>query len=434
MGILSRKVVPMLTRPMIKLKEVVLPSAKEREASHSTEDGSEPMALEGTLHYKKGGKGNRKPFPWKRRYVVLDMADGGSIACFRVKDKSRKNMLRQMYTKLNRDSSEMTVGAPSRENEVCLYSECHGVTCKKSVMEGALTSSSLSLLYSSVPPDIPWIVKDVCMDSRMFCIEIPTTDDTILQHVKYNDVDDDNGSETSCSTREDQLMEVDFDEKVVTRMEHPLSLSPLPEEMSVMGATALESQLADEFYENILEAQKQSKKRLRFYFRCGRSGNEKALWLRALAKIERMSSEPSRKGRVMGTVTKVLAGNSRIRSEISASFANQTRQLELMFNSQTFSERMIEEDAANLHQTPSGKEFRVVPTYAYPHRWMTSAELREEMILPSSHFHDLSLPSKRGQEIGTLKVEVLQCLGLPKLDRASETDAGEYSNVSVEIS
>jgi hypothetical protein len=128
-GFLSKKVVPMMVRPLIKLKEVVMPSEKEKEASNSTmlatEDESEPMTLEGTLSYKKGGKGNRKPFPWKRRYVVLDMADGGSVSCFRVKDKSRKNMLRQMYTKLNRDSNEMTVGAPSRENEVCLYSKCH---------------------------------------------------------------------------------------------------------------------------------------------------------------------------------------------------------------------------------------------------------------------------------------------------------------------
>jgi hypothetical protein len=129
-GFLSKKVIPMLMRPVIKLKEVVLPSEKEKGVIDttmlSTEDDSEPMTLEGTLYYKKGGKGKRKPFPWKRRYVVLDMADGGSISCFRVKDKFRKNMLRQMYTKINRDSNEMTVGAPSRENEVCLYSECHG--------------------------------------------------------------------------------------------------------------------------------------------------------------------------------------------------------------------------------------------------------------------------------------------------------------------
>jgi hypothetical protein len=263
----------------------------------------------------------------------------------------------------------------------------------------------------------------------MFCIEIPTTDDKILDHVENNeddDDDDDDGSELSFSTSEDQLVEVDFDQKIGTHMEHSPSLSPLPEETSVMDETALESLLADELYEDIFEAQKQSKKRLRFYFRCGRSGNEKALWLRALAKIERMSSEPSRKGRVMGSVNKVLAGNCRIRSEISASFASQTRQLERMSNSSIpFSDRMIEEDTSNVHLTPSGKEFRVVPTYAYPHRWMTSAELREEMLLPSSHFHDLSVRSRRGQEIGTLKVEVLQCLGLPKLDRSSETDAGE---------
>jgi hypothetical protein len=307
-------------------------------------------------------------------------------------------MLRQMYTKLNRDSSEMIVGAPSRDHEVCLY----------------------------IPPDIPWIVRDVCMDSRMFCIEIPTTDDTMLRFHASEQEEDDDESESSVLTAEDRLMEVVQLDGVGNQMEHPSSLSPLPDETSVMGETALESQLAEDLYEDIIDAQKHSKKRLRFYFRCRRSSNEKALWLRALAKIDRMSLEPSRKGRVLGTLSKVVAGNSRIRSETSASFASQTRQLELMCNSQSFTDG-VEDDTAGLHHTPSGKEFRVVPTYAYPHRWMTSAELHEEMVLPSSHFHDLRLPSKSGQEIGTLKVEVLQCLGLPKLDRSSETDAGEYS-------
>lgn len=396
MGILSKNVVPVLTRPMARLKDGLMFSSEEKEAPlskmRSTEDGSENLTLEGTLYYRKGGKGNRKPFPWKRRYVILDMVDGGSISCFKIKDKYRRNMLRQMYTKLNRDSSEMIVGAPSRDNELCLY----------------------------IPPDIPWIVRDVCMDARMFCIEIPTTDDTMLHFPANEQEEDDDGSESSVSIAEDLSMEVVRLDGPGNQLEHPSSFSPLPEEPSLMGETALESQLAEDLYEDITEAQQHSKKRLRFYFRCRRSSNEKALWLRALAKIDRMALEPSRKGRVLGTLSKVVAGNSRIRSEISASFASQTRQLELMSNSQSFTKEI--ED-----HTPTGKEFRVLPAYAYPHRWMTSAELREEMVLPSSHFHDLRLSSKSGLEIGTLKVEVLQCLGLPKLDRSSETDAGEYS-------
>ena len=184
-------------------------------------------------------------------------------------------------------------------------------------------------------------------------------------------------------------------------------------ETSAMEETELESQLVDDLQDEIIEAQQHNKKRLRYYFKCMRTGNEKALWLKCFAKIDRMSNQSSRKGKVIGSLSKAVSSSSRIRSETSASFARETRQLDRMFSDQP----EVVGDASKIHNTPSGREFRVVPTYAYPHRWMTSAELREEMLLPSSHFHDLRVPSSRGQEIGTLRVEVLQCLGLPKLDR-----------------
>ena len=57
---------------------------------------------------------------------------------------------------------------------------------------------------------------------------------------------------------------------------------------------------------------------------------------------------------------------------------------------------------------------------------MTNAELHQEMVKPSTVFHDLRKPANQ-KEIGTVKIEVLQCLGLPRLDRASETDAVIYA-------
>ena len=357
---------------------------EQQTLERSSDDGSDPMTLEGTLYYRKGGRG-KKVFAWKRLYVVLDMADGGSVSCFKIK-KDDTNMLRKMYTSLNRgmgngSDGDAPAGAPSRQEDVVLY----------------------------FPTDINWIVKDVQHDSKCFAIEIPTTEDAQENDQEEEDDDDEASAVSATSSFAGQEMED--------------SLAPLAEETSVMGETALESHLADSLLEDLTDARSKSKKRLRFYFKCVRSGNEKALWLRAFSKCDRMSDVPSRKGKVRGTIAKALSGNVRIRSETSAAFASETRQLERMFGNHQVLATTNENSPG---KSPGGKEFRVVPTYAYPHRWMTAAELDEEMVMPSSHFHDLRMPSKRGEEIGTLKVEVLQCLGLPKLDRASETDAVVY--------
>lgn len=381
-----------ITRPVTKLKDSLFSSEQEGPVQSSAEDGTEQMTLEGLLYYKKGGRGKR-PFKWKKRFVRLDMADGGSISCYRAKDEGAKKMLKQMATSLHMESD------------------------KKSGDGGGPNSEDVCLLF---PADLPWVVKDLYYDSRMFTIEVPTMTDAIDEVLLQEEDEDDDESvvtEMSCSA-----------------VQIEPSLSPVAEEedayeyeSSAMEETELESQLADELQDEIIEAQQLNKKRLRFYFKCVRTGNEKALWLRAFAKIDRMSNQSSRKGKFVGSLAKAVSSNTRIRSETSASFARETRQLDRIFDDHPLgSSAEAKEPTDQLHTTPSGKEFRVVPTYAYPHRWMTSAELREEMLLSSAHFHDLRMPSKRGQEIGTIRVEVLQCLGLPKLDRVSETDAVCY--------
>jgi hypothetical protein len=201
-----------------------------------------------------------------------------------------------------------------------------------------------------------------------------------------------------------------------------------------------------------------------YYFKCIGGGNEKILWLNAARKLDRLAEDSAVRRKISSrTVT------SRTRSIASVATADRRRAMERalsvtprmgggfqgMLDADALKDAVCSDgdcdsynedngldhndaplsirsgsssgDAMDLLSPVGRKEHKVFPVSAYPNRWMTDGELQEEMLMPSKVFHDLRVdPDKTDGEIGTLRVEVLECIGLPKMDRFSNTDAVSY--------
>lgn len=395
----------------------------------SLESDCEPVSLEGFLQCRMGKSSGHSSLIWKRKFVYFSFADGGSITVYKdspnfdVNKIEDSGVLRSVYNKLSRNG---------------------------------VHKGHRNVDYD-ITPDLPWIAKDVERDSATFVVEIPTSDDdilsiddvsvsattvkstgtvTILRHddLELESDDDDDKSEDDDSVRGYLITSstADCDDSGVVDYNEMQKHESFSEDG---GKTGSRHDLRKE-----MATAKTKGKPLRIYFRCEKGSNEKALWLRAFATFGRLSSEYRKQRGIINALTAPLhlnSSNARIRSKENAFLARDTRNLDLTDSP----EDAPEADITSVEQLVLGKnptlardkEFRVIPAYAYPHRWMTLSEMREEMVLSSEHFHDLRVPDCTGKVIGSLKVEVLQCLGLPKLDRARETDAvvylvcGEYS-------
>jgi hypothetical protein len=261
-----------------------------------------------------------------------------------------------------------------------------------------------------IPAHLPWVVKDVENSQATFCIEIPTAE--------LDDVYD--------GTESEAVSEIHVDTHSVATSIH---------EVGVMLDDDEDDEVPDDLFDELVCAKKR-RRPLRVYFRCNKGSPEKALWIRAFSRIGRFSNQVRQKKSLLVALTSPLyLGPSRVRTrnQEHAGFARATRELdredtEVDVNGSVSGTNFTEhiEGMVRGRKTSQDKEYKVLPHYAYPHRWLTREEMREEMMLPSSHFQDLRLPDTQEKEIGSLRVEVLECVGLPKLDRLSETDAVAY--------
>ena len=279
---------------------------------------------------------------------------------------------------------------------------------------------SNSELCLDIPGHLPWIVIDIENDSTAFMVEIATSGLDTYEYFNVGasfdgDNEDDDGNDhpeeeeqgikmastESLDSDEDGLFDCwggdsDDDEEEADDNAHD-------EEDDNEGNDEDDLKRRDRVQFDLTRAADANKSYIRYKFRVPSSNdNEKAMWIAAFKRVGRLSDESKKRKKLFGATTAVVnlttsAGhrNSRMRSGNSSSLG------------------IADDDA----EESKDKEYRVRPTYAYQHRWMTTSELTVEMNASSAVIHDtrLSPTVATSREIGVLKVEVLQCLGLPKL-------------------
>ena len=371
-----------------------------QDAARKSEERYLPESLEGTLYFRKG-KALGATRSWKQRYVVLDLTDGGSISCY------KQSKAAAFVDQLASPSSSLFGKKTYRR-----------VTAFTSDSRKELTDADIKINAS-----LEYTAKDIENDAYGFLIEIDTEEFVDFEEVIGR----------KRSTSEDFSVSIDL--AGASKSSDSIDLSIMSGSMNMTPTNENEDSkesMSDEIVADLRRAKKAGKP-LRYYFRCNKSSNEKVLWLSAFHRINRFSSELRTKHGIYYALSNpnLLLSHSRLRSDKQEHFAKESRRFGSYQLTDPFEEsgRYFEDPDDFLAEQPSrpaNKEYLVYPTYAYPNRWMTHKELREEMMKTSKVFHDLRLSSAPQKEIGVLKVEVLQCVGLPPLDFASETDAVVY--------
>jgi len=384
--------------------------------------------LEGTLLYNRG---RSQPTLFKtkilkqtmRMYTTFDMsdrvgADFGSLKCYRfVRLSKKESNLAYSSTRL------LKKGDGNRRTSL----KAEGIgNWDLSDLE------SKKILCLEFPPSLPWTVRDVENDATAFIVEVSTHGYSVED--EWDGFGDDAttvptyGMDASGSSSTRVLDQPETDTDAVTPgegddddegNEHDdfeddedgvFNFCADVEDDVVDSAKEGATKKPNQVRLDLARAASRNQSVVRYSFRCPHKKNEKALWLTAFGTVGRLSTGSNRKKGFFGAATAAaltvttMQKNSRVRTSAAAERARTSFAMEWRAS------------VSSIPQEEDVLEYRVRPSYAYPHRWMTHMEMMKEMTAPSAMVRDLRLRPEVATraELGLLRVEVLQCLGLPE--------------------
>jgi hypothetical protein len=357
-------------------------------------------SLEGLLYVRKGRSSGLVSWNWKRRYVMFRFEDGGSILIYKTNE--------QIATEFDAQQSGTVIHN--------VYTNFQRRNPHRDFLE------TPDIVISA---DHPWIVKSVENDHSSFVVEIATDKGSIgIDHNGSVDSGDAlvrlSSSSQNRSTMEEDYESGDDGDDDCQTIDYRNGEGSVDEKISV-------STKQEDLIEELNIARKKGKP-FRIYFWCGGGSLEKNLWLKSFSRFGRLSEDVRRRRSLLSSfATNVVLGSSRMRHFTNGHNGAKSGARTVSFAEEIMTLERIPETSTQIGRVSTkDKEFKILPVYAYPHCSLTKAEMREEMLLPSDHFHDLRIPGCKDKEVGTLDVEVLQCIGLPRLDRGSDSDAVVY--------
>jgi hypothetical protein len=259
---------------------------------------------------------------------------------------------------------------------------------------------------------VPWVFKSVNkLKNEFFQITVPPLPngelDTRVKLISFKD-------------KVKQFMHVTtvVDGKVIT-FGTVMSRNELDEPVKVKDVDMSDRGGEDEYDEASMSMSmaestisiKQTKRNTQiFTFKCP-NARDLAVYAKTALTLNRMYTE----NRIKRTTTLFASTNKRVRT---------AEGLEIALQNAILDRNMDTKEMMSKQSTLGAKEYRCLPLYAYPYSWLTDKELLDEMVRPSKVWCDLR--EEDGNELGCLKMEVLQCSGIPKMDAYSLSDPMVY--------
>jgi hypothetical protein len=238
------------------------PSFNNSNSISYTSDSNTPLSWEGTLSFRKSRSSPRSS-AWKPVYVVLNLMDGGSLTCVREKPQfSEQNPYLFGSKKICRRQRRRTLGdtRPQFSGSSLLEHVSDLVQHHQHHCKHGNTKANLRFHLGT---RIGWIAKDIQRSESQFTIEIPHKELTGLQEV----IREISEEETNKAT---------------------------------------------------------GSKPYRLYFQCARNSVEKALWLRALERIDRLSHDlHSKRGVQSFFDSNINVKHRRMRNNLSSQLARE---------------------------------------------------------------------------------------------------------------